>query len=121
MTDSLLVREIIAKRVIEAAKAGELDPLRLRNAGLAAATALRGHLDDACLGFLRNKNLRLSIDRQSRKIQMARRAGRQPARDLASNADGNRSWAKGSRARNEAPQKLPLELIALLERLKEQQ
>ena len=31
-----LVREIIAKRIIEAAKKGERDPVRLRNAGLAA-------------------------------------------------------------------------------------
>jgi hypothetical protein len=30
-----LVREIIAKRIIEAAKKGERDPVRLRNAGLA--------------------------------------------------------------------------------------
>jgi hypothetical protein len=29
-----LVREIIAKRIIEAAKKGERDPVRLRNAGL---------------------------------------------------------------------------------------
>ena len=32
-----LVREIIAKRIIEAAKKGERDPVRLRNAGLAAS------------------------------------------------------------------------------------
>jgi hypothetical protein len=38
-----LVREIIAKRIIEAAKTGERDPFRLRHAGLAAATGLRGH------------------------------------------------------------------------------
>jgi hypothetical protein len=31
-----LVREIIAKRIIEAAKKGECDPARLRAAGLAA-------------------------------------------------------------------------------------
>ena len=31
-----LVREIIAKRIIEAAKKGERDPVRLRDAGLAA-------------------------------------------------------------------------------------
>jgi hypothetical protein len=31
-----LVREIIAKRIIEAARKGERDPVRLRNAGLAA-------------------------------------------------------------------------------------
>ena len=31
-----LVREIIAKRIIEAARKGERDPARLRNAGLAA-------------------------------------------------------------------------------------
>jgi hypothetical protein len=31
-----LVREIIASRIIEAAKRGERDPVRLRNAGLAA-------------------------------------------------------------------------------------
>jgi hypothetical protein len=31
-----LVREIIAKRIIVAAKKGERDPVRLRNAGLAA-------------------------------------------------------------------------------------
>jgi hypothetical protein len=31
-----LVREIIAKRIIEAAKKGERDPVRLRAAGLAA-------------------------------------------------------------------------------------
>lgn len=31
-----LVREIIAKHIIEAAKNGERDPVRLRNAGLAA-------------------------------------------------------------------------------------
>ena len=31
-----LVREIIAKRIIEAAKKGERDPARLRTAGLAA-------------------------------------------------------------------------------------
>jgi hypothetical protein len=31
-----LVREIIAKRIIEAARTGERDPVRLRNAGLAA-------------------------------------------------------------------------------------
>jgi hypothetical protein len=31
-----LVREIIAKRIIEAAKKGERDPARLRAAGLAA-------------------------------------------------------------------------------------
>ena len=31
-----LVREIIAKRIIEAAKKGERDPVRLRNAGLTA-------------------------------------------------------------------------------------
>jgi hypothetical protein len=31
-----LVREIIAKRIIEAAKKGKRDPVRLRNAGLAA-------------------------------------------------------------------------------------
>jgi hypothetical protein len=31
-----LVREIIAKHIIEAAKKGERDPRRLRNAGLAA-------------------------------------------------------------------------------------
>jgi hypothetical protein len=30
------VREIIAKRIIEAAKKGERDPVRLRNAGLTA-------------------------------------------------------------------------------------
>ena len=30
-----LVREIIAKRIIEAARKGERDPVRLRNAGLA--------------------------------------------------------------------------------------
>lgn len=30
-----LVREVIAKRIIEAAKKGERDPARLRNAGLA--------------------------------------------------------------------------------------
>jgi hypothetical protein len=33
---SALVREIIAKHIIEAAKKGERDPVRLRNAGLAA-------------------------------------------------------------------------------------
>ena len=32
-----LVREIIAKRIIEAAKKGERDPARLRDAGLAAS------------------------------------------------------------------------------------
>ena len=31
-----IVREIIAKRIIEAAKKGERDPIRLRNSGLAA-------------------------------------------------------------------------------------
>ena len=31
-----LVREIIAKRIIEAAEKGERDPVRLRDAGLAA-------------------------------------------------------------------------------------
>jgi hypothetical protein len=31
-----LVREIIAKRIVEAAKKGERDPVRLRAAGLAA-------------------------------------------------------------------------------------
>ena len=31
-----VVPEIIAKRIIEAAKKGERDPVRLRNAGLAA-------------------------------------------------------------------------------------
>ena len=31
-----VVREIIAKRIIEAAKKGERDPVRLRNSGLAA-------------------------------------------------------------------------------------
>ena len=31
-----LVREIIAKRIIKAATKGERDPVRLRNAGLAA-------------------------------------------------------------------------------------
>jgi hypothetical protein len=31
-----LVREIIAKRIIEAARTGERDPVRLRDAGLAA-------------------------------------------------------------------------------------
>jgi hypothetical protein len=31
-----LVREIIAKRIIEAARKGERDPVRLRSAGLAA-------------------------------------------------------------------------------------
>jgi hypothetical protein len=31
-----LVREIIANRIIEAAKKGERDPIRLREAGLAA-------------------------------------------------------------------------------------
>jgi hypothetical protein len=30
------LREIIAKHIIEAAKKGERDPVRLRNAGLAA-------------------------------------------------------------------------------------
>ena len=32
----VLVREIIAKHIIEAAKKGERDPVRLRDAGLAA-------------------------------------------------------------------------------------
>jgi hypothetical protein len=31
-----LVHEVIAKRIIEAAKKGECDPIRLRNIGLAA-------------------------------------------------------------------------------------
>jgi hypothetical protein len=37
-----LVREIIAKRVIEAAKKGERDPVRLRNAGLAPSEIRQG-------------------------------------------------------------------------------
>ena len=75
--------------------------------------------------LLRNKSLRLSIDIKTRKTRMARgheeETSEQTVNPSALLRVVRTAIAQGLRARNEAPQELPPELVALLDRLKDQQ